>query len=67
MINSFQQCLEIQKRRVAAGKRGYSKAVRRFLRATAKIEGNEDESYKVLIAQMPVNWEKKEEAVDDEE
>lgn len=33
MVKSYKQCEEIQKRRVAAGLRGYAKAVRRFLKS----------------------------------
>lgn len=49
MITSTAQAKRIQERRVAAGKRGYAKAVRRFL-----LQGS---NYQEAKAQLPVTWE----------
>lgn len=55
MITTVQQCFKIQERRVAQGRRGYSKAVRRFILQHSK----DDAEYKANLALLPVNWEAK--------
>lgn len=55
MIKSYDQCLETQKRRVKAGKRGYAKAVRRYLLKFV----SDYLDYKSLKNGLPVTWKKK--------
>lgn len=44
---------QVQERRIAAGKSGYAKAVRRFLRRVAGTQ------YRQARAQLPVRWVEK--------
>ena len=53
MIKNTAQAEAIQKKRVADGKRGYAKAVRRFCRAVEKENGV---SYGKSISALPVAW-----------
>ena len=52
MIKTPQQATLIQTRRVAAGKRGYAKAVRRFM--AHKFEA----TYRAQMNHLPVVWTK---------
>lgn len=56
MIKTIEQAKAIQKRRVKAEKRGYAKAVRRFLRRECSTV------YKEVKAHFPVVWDGKKEA-----
>lgn len=54
MVNDMDKAKRIQERRVAAGKRGYAKAVRRFLkRYEAEGRGG---SYRQARDLLPVSW-----------
>ncbi len=50
MIKNFDHAVEVQKRRVKAGKRGYAKAVRRFLLRDKGL------NYKAFKPLLPRNW-----------
>lgn len=50
MIKAMIQAVAVQKRRVDSGKRGYAKAVRRFI-ASANTG-----SYRETMNSLPVNW-----------
>lgn len=53
MVRTEVQATEIQKRRVAQNKRGYAKAVRRWLRT---IE--DDDEFKSVRGRLPVTWDR---------
>ena len=72
MVTSFKQAEAIQQRRVAAGKRGYAHAVRRYLKRDLDIgsvyenfgawsEAQEDDYTVYVVRQMslPVIWSEK--------
>lgn len=42
MIKTIEKASEVQRRRVAAGKKGHAKAVRRFMLRTYRETGDED-------------------------
>ena len=50
MIKSSKQAAAVQKRRIKAGKRGYSKAVRRYF---LRIDSF---NYRANMSDMPVSW-----------
>ena len=49
MIKSQEHAQAVQKRRHESGKRGYAKAVRRFMRRSG-------DSYTAMKAGLPVRW-----------
>lgn len=53
MIKNLQHCIRVQEIRVAQRKRGYSKAVRRYL---AKHFGHDRKLYNEWLATLPVTW-----------
>lgn len=56
MIKSYAQAAAIQGRRVKSGKRGYAKAVRRYLLAT-RADTYAD-TYLNARNQLPVRWDR---------
>jgi len=50
MVKSFTQCVDIQAKRIANGKRGYAKAVIRFLKRCNYGHVGEDKK------RLPVFW-----------
>lgn len=61
MITSIEQATAVQTRRVAAKKRGYSKAVRTFLvKECTDVNSFNVQEYTKLRDAMPVTWIKPE-------
>lgn len=51
MIKTQEQASKVQQRRADSGKRGYAKAVRRYLLRTSHAD-----TYRVYKARLPVYW-----------